>query len=343
MSDRLRMGIVGFDHPHVLRFAPMLGGRPDVRLAWITAQGPNGDAARRMAASLHVPFQAEPSTDVDAAYVATTPGEHLAVVERLAGQGVHLLLDKPIALTMEDGTAIDRIAREAGIRLMVPFNPRGQLGPRAAKERIERGELGDIQLMQVTKEGRLPLAITGLDCSWLTDPARAGFGGFGDIGIHAIDAMRWLLGREAHSVYARIHGGLHPDLAVDSLGTAIITWDGGAISTLTAGWANPDGYPIGLDASFEIVGTAGAVRVDHPYQEYRVADGRRSERVPVSRTDAAWVLDTFIDSVRRNVEPPITAIDALRALELVLACYRSARQGTEVHLADGAELPAEHR
>lgn len=340
MTHRLRMGIVGFDHPHVLRFAPMLAARSDVQLAWIAAQGPNGHAAQRMAASLGVPFQAESTTDVDAAYVATTPGEHLEVVQHLAGESVHLLLDKPIALSLEDGWAIDRIARRAGIRLMVPFNPRGQLGPRAAKERIDRGELGEIQLMHVTKEGRMPLSIAGLDCTWLTDPARAGFGGFGDIGIHAMDAMRWLLGREARSVYARIHSGLHPDLAVDSLGTAIITWDGGAISTLTAGWANPDGHPVGLDARFEIVGTAGAMMVDHPYQEFRLADGQRSERVAVSRTDAAWVLDTFIDSVRRDVEPPISAIDALRALELVLACYRSAHAGAEVQVMDVAAGPA---
>jgi UDP-N-acetylglucosamine 3-dehydrogenase len=330
VSAPLRIGIVGFDHPHVLRFAPMLAARPDVRLAWISADGPNRESGRAMAASLGVEFRDEPGPGVDAAYVATTPGRHLAVVEELAARGVHLLVDKPIALTPEDGRAIERIAREAGIRLMVPFNPRGQLGPRAVKERIERGELGDIRLVHAVKVGKVPLSIPGLDPAWLIDPAQAGFGGFGDIGIHALDALRWLIGREPVSVYARIHNGNRPELPVDSIGTAVISWEGGAISSLTAGWANPDGYPISLDARFEVVGSLGAARVDHPYQEIRLADGVRSERLAVARTDAAWVLDSFVGAVVRDVEPPITADDGVRALELLLACYRSSQLGEEV-------------
>lgn len=332
MSDRLRLGIVGFDHPHVLRFAPMLAARSDVSLEWIAADGPNRPAAEAMAASLGVPFRSEPRQGIEAAYVATIPGQHRAVVERLAADGVHLLVDKPIALTPDDGRAIIRLAADAGVTLMVPFNPRGQLGPRAVKERIDRGDLGEIQLVHVVKVGRVPLGIPGLDCRWLTDPAQAGFGGFGDIGIHAVDAMRWLLGREATHVQAIIHDGVRPDLEVDSIGTAVITWEGGVVSTLTAGWANPDGYPVGLDARFEVVGTGGAALVDHPYQEFRVADGTRSDRLAVTRNDAAWVLDSFIDSVVHGSEPPCTGEAGLAALELVLACYRSSDLGAEIAL-----------
>lgn len=335
VSAPLRIGIVGFDHPHVLRFAPMLAARDDVRLAWIAADGPNRPFAQAMATSLGVAFRDEPVTDIDAVYVATTPGPHRAIVEQFAAAGTHILLDKPIALTLEDGRAIGEIARSAGIRLMVPFNPRGQLGPRAVKEQIDHGDLGEIHLVEAVKVGKVPLTIAGMDCSWLVDPPRAGFGGFGDIGMHALDALRWLIGREAVSVYARIHAGLRPDLAVDTIGTAIITWDGGAVSTLTAGWANPDGNPVALDARFEVVGSKGAASVDHPYQEFRVADAQRSDRLAVARTDAQWVLDSFVDCVVREVEPPITAEDGLRALELVLACYRSSEIGAEVSLPIG--------
>jgi predicted dehydrogenase len=232
-----------------------------------------------MAERLGVRFIAEPATDVDAVYIATRPGLHRPVAERLAPHGIHLLCDKPIALTVEDGRAIVDAAARAGVRLMVPFNPRGQDGPRAIKERIDRGELGEIRLVHAVKVGKVPLTIPGIDASWLVDPAEGRFGGFGDIGLHAIDALRWLIGREATRVYARIHRGVRPDLEVDSIGTAIIEWDGGAISTLTAGWANPDGFPTFLDARFEVVGSKGAARVEHPYQELRVSDGSRTERL----------------------------------------------------------------
>jgi predicted dehydrogenase len=333
MSARVRLGIAGFDHPHVLRFAPMLAADPRVELAWISEDGPNRAAAEAMAERLSVPLVAEPGDDVDAAYLAIRPGRHLEVVRRLAPAGVHLLVDKPIALTAEDGRAIIDAAARAGVRLMVPFNPRGQVGPRLVKDRIDRGELGEIRLVHVVKVGKVPLTIPGIDASWLTDPVEAGFGGFGDIGMHAVDALAWLIGTEPRRVYARIHRGVRPSLPVDSIGTATIEWAGGAISTLTAGWANPDGYPSFLDARFEVVGTLAAARVDHPYQEIRVADMTRFERLAASRTDAAWNLDAFIDTVRFDRPPPISGEDGLRALELMLACYRSAASGEEIVLA----------
>jgi UDP-N-acetylglucosamine 3-dehydrogenase len=327
MTARLRMGIVGFDHPHVLRFAPMLAARPDVDLRWIAADGPNREFARAMAGQLGVGFLAAPGDGIDAAYVATRPGDHLEAVRRLAASGTHVLCDKPIALTAADGRAIVDAARDAGVHLMVPFNPRGQLGPRAVKARIDDGSLGEIRLVQVVKVGKVPLSIPGIDAAWLTDPAAAGFGGFGDIGMHAVDALRWLIGREATSVYARIHRGPHPELAVDSIGSATFAFEGGTIATLTAGWVNPAGFPSFLDARFEVVGTTGAARVATPYQDLRLADDTRSERIAVSRNDAHWNLDAFVGAVLRDEPPPITGEDGLAALELMLACYRSAASG----------------
>jgi predicted dehydrogenase len=324
------MGIVGFDHPHVLRFAPMLAARPDVDLRWIAATGPNAGPAEAMARTLGCAYLEEPGEGVDAAYLATRPGDHLPTVRRLAADGVHVLCDKPIALTAEDGLAIVETAAAAGIHLMVPFNPRGQLGPRAVRDRIEDGSLGDVRLVHVVKVGKVPLSIPGIDASWLVDPVQAGFGGFGDIGMHAMDALRWLVGREAVRAYARIHAGPHPELPLDSIGTATIEFEGGAIATVTAGWANPAGFPSFLDARFEVVGTNAAARVATPYQDIRLADGTRAERIAVTRNDAAWNLDAFVGSVLRDEEPPITGLDGLRALELMLACYRSSAIGEEV-------------
>ncbi len=327
---RVRLGIVGFDHPHVLRFAPMLAADPRVELAWIAESGRNRPAAAAMAERLGIELRDEPRHDVDGGYVATRPRLHLEAVRALAAGGAHILCDKPIALDLPSGREIIDVARAAGVRLMVPFNPRGQLGPQAVKARLDAGELGELRLVHVVKVGKVPLTIPGIDGRWLLDPADALHGGFFDIGMHAMDALFWLIGGLPVSVYARIHGGVRPELAVDSIGTATISWDRGAISTLTAGWANPDGYPSFLDARFEVAGSLGAARVDHPYQEIRIADMDRSERLAGARNDAEWNLDAFIRMVRDGVEPPITGEDGLRALELMLACYRSSAVGVEV-------------
>lgn len=333
-ADRrpVRIGIAGFDHPHVLRFAPMLAADPRVELAWIAEDGVNRPAAAAMAERLGVLLRDEPGGDVDGAYIATRPRRHLEVVRALATDGVHLLCDKPLALDTDTGRAIVASAAEAGVRLMVPFNPRGQLGPQAVHARIAAGELGELRMVHVLKVGKVPLTIPGIDGRWLLDPVEAGYGGFFDIGMHAMDALFWLIGGRPVSAYARIHHGVRPELAVDSLGTATIVWDSGAIATVTAGWANPDGYPSFLDARFEVVGSRGAASVDHPYQDLRVADATRFERVAATRNDAAWNLDAFIRTVRDGVPPPITGEDGLRALDLMLACYRSAETGEVVDL-----------
>lgn len=335
MTRTIRIGIVGFDHPHVLRFAPMLAGDPRVELAWIAEDGVNRPAATAMAERLGVELRDGPRADVDGAYVATRPRRHLEAVAELAAGGVHVLCDKPLALDSPTGRSILEVVDRSGIRFMVPFNPRGQIGPQALKARIDAGELGVIRLVHVVKVGKVPLTIPGIDGRWLLDPVEAGHGGFFDIGMHALDALYWLIGGRPVGVYARIHRGVRPELELDSIGTATITWDVGAISTLTAGWANPDGYPSFLDARFEVAGSLGAARVDHPYQDIRVADDAGSERLAAARTDAEWNLDAFVRMVRDGLPPPITGDDGLRALDLMLACYRSAEAGVEVPAGPG--------
>lgn len=339
---RLKMGIAGFDHPHVLRYAPALARHPLVRLEWIADAGPNRHRAKRIAASLGCRFVgADVATGrlpggVDAVYLANRPGQHLAAVRNLAGAGCHLLCDKPIAWTLEEADEICRVAREAGVHLMVPFNPRFQPGPRHLKERIAGGDLGDLRMVHVVKTGKLPTSLRALHLGWFVDPKEVAFGGFGDIGIHAIDALRWWFGRDPVRVWARIQKGPHPELAVDSLGHAVYEWADGAVATLTAGWSNPAGFPSFLDARFEVVGTRGAARIENPYVNLRISDGRGSEVAAVARPDIDGVVDAFVGSVLADRVPPLTGEDGRAALALTLAAYRAARERQPVEIVDVA-------
>lgn len=333
-----RFAVVGYDHAHLPKYVPAIAAHGRAELVACVAPGANKDLARKDAKE-HGARYLESLDElkrveggIDAAYVGTPPNQHREVIATLAEMGVHVLCDKPIATTLDDADAVIASTREAGVKLMVPFNPRFQLPVMRLKEAIVAGELGELTSIQSTKYGKIPRGIPGLDTSWFFDPPQAGFGGFGDIGIHAVDALRWLSDSEATSVYAKITRSIHHDIAVDDIGTAIIEFDNGVVASLQGGWANPPGNPTWLSVSFEAFGTNGAALVEKPYHDLVVSDQTRTELVPWMRRDVMLLVDEFIQAIEQDRAPAITGEDARAALEITLAAYESSKRGEVVQI-----------
>lgn len=333
----LNFAIVGYDHAHLPRYVPAIDEHPRARLVAVVAPGCNKPLARQDAARFRLRYLETigalwEGDKIDAAYVGTPPDQHLEVVRELAPRGIHILCDKPLATTLADADKIIELAQKHRVKLMVPFNPRYQLPVIRLKELIDRGELGELQHIHATKYGKIPRGIPGLDTSWFFDKARAGFGGFGDIGIHAVDALRWLAGGEVKNVYAKIDRLIDKEIALDDIGTMLIEFQNGVVASQQSGWANPPGNQTWLSVSFEVLGTGGAALIGKPYHDFELADGSKSERVPWWRADIAWLVNEFISAVEEDREPAITGSDARAALEIMIAAYRSAENGAPVEL-----------
>lgn len=333
----LNFAVVGYDHAHLPRYVPAIEEHPRGRLVAVVAPGLNKALARKDAARLGIrcleALDALWEEDkIDAAYIGTPPDQHLEVVRELAPRGVHILCDKPVATTLGDADQILDLARKHGVKLMVPFNPRYQLPVIKLKELIDGGEVGELKHIHATKFGKIPRGIAGLDTGWFFDKARAGFGGFGDIGIHAVDALRWLAGAEAKTVYAKVGRLIHADITLDDIGTMLIEFQNGVVASQQSGWANPAGNPTWLSVSFEVLGTEGAALIGKPYHDFELADGVKSERIPWWRADIGWLVNEFITAVEEDREPAITGGDARAALEILIAAYRSAETGKPVEL-----------
>lgn len=333
----LNFAIVGYDHAHLPRYVPVIAGHPQVRLAAAVAAGLNRPLAKQDAARFG--FRYLEALDglwegdkIDAAYIGTPPNQHLSIIRELAPRAIHILCDKPLATTLDEADAIIELCEKHKVKLMVPFNPRYQLPVMKLKEMIDQGELGEIRHIHATKYGKIPRGIPGLDTSWFFDKAQAGFGGFGDIGIHAIDGLRWLAGAEARSVYARIDRLIHKDIPVDDIGTMLIEFHNGIVASQQSGWANPAGNPTWLSVSFEVTGTQGAALIGKPYHDLELADGTKYERLPWWRADIAWLVDEFVAAVEEDRQPAITGADGRAALEIMIAAYRSAETGQPVSL-----------
>lgn len=331
----LKFGLVSYSHLHILKYAPAINQNQNVKIVAIAGIGENQNIAKEDAKKYNSNYYDELDSffskeDLDAIYVGTSPDKHLEVINLAAKNGINILCDKPIATNLNDAEKIIEITKKNKVKLMVPFNPRYQVPVIKAKEIIDSGELGEVQYIYAVKYGKIPL-IDGIDTSWFFDYDRAGVGGFGDIGIHAIDGLRFLVGSEAKKVYAKIGTKIH-NTKVDDIGQVIMEFENGAIACLSSGWANPQGYPSWLDVKFEILGENGAITIEKPYQDYNIFDNQKTITDYWYRKDIELLVDEFIQSIMENREPAITNKDAYTALEILLAAYESSRTGKEVIL-----------
>jgi UDP-N-acetylglucosamine 3-dehydrogenase len=338
MTERIGLGVISYAHPHASRYATAIAAHPGVDFVGIAGLGINAELAKDEAQRYGIAYyndykQLLQRDDLEGVYLGTEPPRHLEVVSKAAAVGKHILCDKPIALTLEEADEIVRLSREAGMKLMVPFNPRFQLPLIKVKKALDGGEVGDLVSVFAIKYGKLPTKIPGSgEFDWFLDPDQAGGGGFLDIGIHAVDAMRWLAGSEARRVYAHIGAVLHQDLAVDDLGLVTIEFENGVVGALSAGWANPDGYPSWLDVRFEILTTEGAFLIDSPYHDYRCYDSTRAEKQYWWRRDVDGLVNEFVEAILEDREPAITGEDARAALVIALAAYESSASGKVIAL-----------
>ncbi len=324
----LNIGIVSYAHPHVLKYVPAFLSHPNVEIAKICGIGANIEIAKRDAERIGCKFfdtlEEKFFEDLDAIYIASEPLRHTEIVKMASEYGVHVLCDKPIAVNMKEADEIIETARKGGIKFMVPFNTRWQPALRKAKELIQ----GDVQYIYAVKFGMNPINIRNFDTSWFFDREMAGFGGFGDIGMHMLDAIRFLVESDAIRVYTRIDKD-------DYFGNAIIEFKNGALVHLISGWTNPFGKAPWMNATLEVLTDDMAILINKPLYE-PVSDfcvfKEQAEFSDLGRVGIPSNVNEFVNSILEDRDPIIKGEDAKASLEITIAGYISSKEGREVKL-----------
>jgi len=191
---------------------------------------------------------------VDAAVIATPNALHAPQAVAFLEAGKHVLVEKPMAPTLAEADAMVAAAQRAGAWLMVAHCWRFHSDVRALRARVERGELGEI----VKTRGYGAHAGWG-PSGWFTDPALAGGGALLDMGVHAIDTTRYLLGDPLPVRVSAAVGTRYGSYPVDDDAVLLITWSNGTASVVESGWWQPK--VAGLEADTELYGTGGYARV----------------------------------------------------------------------------------
>ena len=247
---------------------------------------------------------------VDAVVIATPNALHAPQAIACLDAGKHVLVEKPMARTLAEAQAMNAAARRSQARLMVAHCWRFHDDVRALRARIAAGELGDV----VKTRGYGVHAGWGPK-GWFVDRELAGGGALLDMGVHAIDTARFLLGdpqplRVCASVSTR-----YGEYDVDDDGILLIGWDSGASSLVESGWWQP--HLAGLEADTEIYGTGGYARV------WDFTEGPAGYEHCAQPMYSAQMAE-FIDAIGEGRQPRPDGDDGEVVMRVVDDAYRSA-------------------
>ena len=267
--------------------------------------------------------------DVDVVSICTSDEAHVEPCTLVAQAGKHILLEKPLATTVEDAEKIIQVTKDAGVLLMVGhvlrFDPRYA----GARQAIEEGAVGEIIHMYGR---RYNIVDSGRRIAGRTNVAFF-------LGVHDLDAMRWYAESDWATAYALGRRKVLAEHDTEDTIQALLTFENGVIASLDTCWAVPTGQECSLDARLDVVGAEGGVSIEVRGDGLRVISQERSTRpdvvyVPAVGDQQAGALRTqlehFVDCVRHDREPCITPRDALQAVKAAAAITKSLETGAPV-------------
>jgi predicted dehydrogenase len=294
--------------------------------------------------------------DVDIVHVATPVSEMADVVIASARAGKHLVLGKPMAMTVDEADRMVEAVEQSGVACF-PFQAIGRLRTADLVRRIRGGEIGDIKVIHQTC--RWSIAEDWYQSGqpgWFADPRFVPGGAFIDEGIYWIDFFRYLTGSNIVRVEARMANMVHTDIAVEDWGMATFTLDNGVIATLEASWTINAPRKTGPSPKqnavvrLEVVGSRGEI-IDQAFRSpgravlaAGAADWafERQPEAPGFAPPAPFPLSHLIESLDQN-RPPIASIrEARDAFVAAMAAYESARLGRAVTLGSATAIPQPH-
>ena len=270
---------------------------------------------------------------VDALVICTPNFLHAPQAIAALKRGVHVMVEKPMAMNAAEAEEMCAVAQKSGVALMVAHCWRFDEDVLWLKE--QEGRLGKI----IRTKGYGVHTHWG-PSGWFTQKELAGGGAMADMGIHALDTARFLLGDPLPvSVYARM-GAYYKDFDVDDTGVLIVNWDNGATSYIESGWWQP--HSDGPEAATQLYGTQGfgqlfPTRLELPNvaeERVEIIDSGfpfpRAEHCPQAMYEAQMAY--FIECIRSGKTPTPGGAEGLVNMKVVDAAYESARTGNVVEI-----------
>lgn len=276
---------------------------------------------------------------VQAVSVVTPDFAHTDIAVAAAEAGKHILLEKPMATTVEDCQRIIDAVNASGVKFMVDFHNRFNPAIVKAKDAAETGELGDMQMMSVRLNDTIDVPTEWL--SWAGKSSVLWF-----LASHAIDMIRWLFDDEVEQVYSVSRSNVLSGLGVDTPDFFLTTLEmkRGGVAILENCWIISTNAPIVFDFKAELVGSDGTMYLDVSHhrtvQKYTKEEAAYPDVfcVPtIHGKPAGFGVESirhFIDCVLHDQTPMVGGADGLAATKAILAAMKSAQQGAPIRVEE---------
>jgi predicted dehydrogenase len=269
--------------------------------------------------------------DLDAVIVATSDSAHRDPCVAAARAGAHLLVEKPLATTLQDCDSIAAEAEKQGVNVLVGHTLRWEPRYALAKEAIGRGDLGEVSYIYARRCNAITVARR---VGTSTSVARF-------LAVHDIDWIHWALGERPCGVFARSACRVLSDLGTPDVYCILMRFRSGALACVEAAWILPEAGSRQLDFQLEALGSNASLVISVNDQGLSVNGARGLQFAdvvyfPVVRGEPQGVyveeMRHFLDVARGEAKPLCNVEEARAAVAVVLAVEQSAQSGEEVQL-----------
>lgn len=272
--------------------------------------------------------------------IATESGIHAEIALYCIEQGINLIIEKPMVMSIEDADKIIKLSEEKGVKVSACHQNRFNVAIQKLRKAVEAGRFGKLSHGSIHVRWNRDHGYYD-QASWRGTWAQDG-GALMNQCIHGIDLLRWMMGDEIEEIYGATRQQFHDYLEAEDVGMAVVKFKNGAIGTIE-GTTNV--YPKNLEETLYIFGENGTVKIGGTstnnidvwdFADETEEDGKnkglKEETSNVYGNGHTSLFADVIDAIQNDRKPYVDAVAGRNALETVLSIYKSQKTGQSVKL-----------
>jgi predicted dehydrogenase len=279
--------------------------------------------------------------NIDLISIAAKSGLHASITIDCIKAGIHVIVEKPLALSLSDVDKIIQLSNNMNVKISVCYQNRFNPSVQSVRELIDLGKLGKLS------HGAVHVRWNRDENYFKQSPWRGTWEDDGGLllnqCIHTIDIFRWLMGEDIEEVFAYTARRFHDYIETEDVAVVVVKFKNGSIGTIE-GTINV--FASNLEETLYIFGQSGMIKLagkslnkidicnfkDAMSENKMIGEGNSLSNINTHNSGHSAVFSDEIDAIRNNKKPFVDASEARNALELIFAIHRSAFENRPIKL-----------